>query len=194
MRRVALVGLVIGLLALPGGVAAPSRADGAPSSEACSSAQEPVPVLVAHEFIAKGTLGTDIIKNRMVVLAAIPCSQRLRGAIADPQLLIGRIVTRDVLPAEQMRRAFLSGVLKVSLTTPVRAGGVASLTVRVRPRSRCTIRLAAAIGTTALPARTGGRITWRWRVRPDAPAGRWPVTVRCGGSGGLVVRVRVLRV
>ncbi len=43
-----------------------------------------------------------------------------------------------------------------------------------------------------LGPKTGGKITWRWRVGASTHPGRWPVIVRCGKSGTLRLRLRVL--
>jgi hypothetical protein len=58
-------------------------------------------------------------------------------------------------------------VRKVSLTTPVRAGEDAALTVTVSPRARCTIEViydTVVSKAKGLGPKTGGKITWRWRV------------------------------
>jgi hypothetical protein len=86
-------------------------------------------------------------------------------------------------------------VRKVSLTSPVRAGRTASLTVSVSPRARCTIEV--VYGTVVSKARglgpkSGSKITWRWRVGTSTPAGRWSIIVRCGESGTLRTKIRVL--
>ena len=80
-----------------------------------------------------------------------------------------------------------SAVHRVSITSPVPAGTSVRLTVEVAPRAKCTIALAprTSVASAGLAARTGGRITWRWKVRPTARLGRSPVTVRCGTSGTL---------
>jgi hypothetical protein len=86
-------------------------------------------------------------------------------------------------------------VRKVALTSPVRAGRAASLTVDVSPRARCTIELTygtAVSKVNGLGPKTGGRITWRWRVGPSTQPGRWPIIVRCGTSGTLRTKIRVL--
>jgi hypothetical protein len=86
-------------------------------------------------------------------------------------------------------------VRKVSLTTPVRAGEDASLTVNVTPRARCSIEViydTVVSKAKGLGRKTGGRITWRWRVGTSTHAGRWPIIVRCGKSGTLRLRIRVL--
>lgn len=86
-------------------------------------------------------------------------------------------------------------VRKVSLTSPIRAGKDASLAVTVSPRARCTIRVTyggVAAKVVGLGPKSGGKITWRWRVGDGTPPGRWPVVVRCGNSGTLKLTLRVL--
>ena len=77
-------------------------------------------------------------------------------------------------------------VKKVSLTSPIRVGKIAQLSVSVSPPSRCT---ATVPGVRGLPAKSSGRITWRWRVTP--PPGLRRITVSCGkGTLKLTMRVR----
>jgi micrococcal nuclease len=88
-----------------------------------------------------------------------------------------------------------AAVRKVSFTTVVSPNDYASLTVNVSPRARCTIKV--VYDTTVSHARglgpkTGSRITWRWKVGSSTHPGRWPVTVDCGSSGKLSLRLRVL--
>ena len=86
-------------------------------------------------------------------------------------------------------------VRKVSLTSPVRAGSYASLTVNVTPKARCTIQViydTVISKAKGLGPKTGGKITWRWRVGTSTHPGRWPVVVRCGKSGTLKLKIRVL--
>jgi hypothetical protein len=80
-----------------------------------------------------------------------------------------------------------TAVREVSIRSPVRAGGVASLTVAVSPPARCTVAVAprTAVPAANLSPRRGGRITWSWRVRPNARGGGSAVIVRCGTSGVL---------
>ena len=88
------------------------------------------------------------------------------------------------------------GVLrKVSLTSPIRAGKDASLTVTVSPKARCTIEViygGVASKAKGLGPKSGETITWRWRVTEGTRPGSWPVIVRCGKSGTLKLAMRVL--
>src|SRR5712691_6460152 len=111
------------------------------STFACSPGQGPVLVLVAKNFIPKGTLGLVILKKGMYQVATISCSERRAGALNDPALLKGSIATHDIYPGSQLTRSDVSGVLMVSLTTPVRAGSYAQVAVRVTLRARCTIQV-----------------------------------------------------
>lgn len=88
-------------------------------------------------------------------------------------------------------------VRRVSLTSPVRAGNYATLTVNVSPRARCTIRViyntteSKVLSANGLGAKTGGTITWRWRMPKDARPGRTPIDVSCGESGMLQAELLV---
>jgi hypothetical protein len=164
----------------------------APSACPPGTEQSAVPVLIATKFMRTGTLGSVILKRRMYERTLIRCSQRLDGAFVDPKALNGHIVIRDIWPAQQLAPPFLSGVLKTSLTSPVRVGSYAQLTVKVTPRARCTIHVDYATGEKSLGAKTGGRITWRWRIVSNVPPGRWPIVVQCGASGNRRFTIRVI--
>jgi hypothetical protein len=77
----------------------------------------------------------------------------------------------------------------------VAAGEYASVTVVVIPRARCTIgvyyttRRSEAAG---LGAKSGGRITWRWRVGSRTLPGRFPVKIDCGRAGKTQTTIRVV--
>jgi hypothetical protein len=87
-----------------------------------------------------------------------------------------------------------ASVKRVSLTSPVRAGSYASLSVNVSPRSRCTIQViydTVVSQAKGLGAKTGGRISWRWRVGTNTHPGSWPIIVKCGAAGTLRTKIRV---
>jgi hypothetical protein len=87
-----------------------------------------------------------------------------------------------------------ASVRKVSFAASVQARDYATLTVNVSPRSRCTIKVVydtTVSHASGLGPKTGGKITWRWRVGTNTHAGRWPVTVDCGKSGRLRLLLRV---
>jgi hypothetical protein len=88
-----------------------------------------------------------------------------------------------------------SAVRRLAITSPVQAGGVASLRVNVTPAARCTLTLAAGtyVRKSSLGPRTGGRIMWRWRLPSDAEPGRSPVVVECGASGTLGTTYTIAR-
>ena len=101
-------------------------------------------------------------------------------------LVIGALVV--VAPAS-------ATVKRTVFTGSVEAGDEATLTVTVAPRARCTIKVVYDTVTSranGLGAKTGTKITWRWRVGSNTHGGRWPVTVDCGKSGKLRVLLRVI--
>jgi hypothetical protein len=88
-----------------------------------------------------------------------------------------------------------ASVKKEAFTASVNAGKYATLTVKVAPRARCTIKVVydtTVSKASGLGPKTGTRLTWRWRVGTNTHSGRWPVTVDCGKSGKLALRLRVI--
>lgn len=88
-----------------------------------------------------------------------------------------------------------ASVRKVAFTTVVRPSDYASLTVSVSPRARCTIKVVYKTTVShakGLGPKTGGRIMWRWKIGSSTRPGRWPVTIDCGKSGKLHLRLRAL--
>lgn len=89
-----------------------------------------------------------------------------------------------------------SGTVKrAQLTSPVVAGSYASLTVKVSPKARCRIQViydTVVSSAKGLGPKSGGTITWRWRVGTSTHPGSWPIVVDCGKSGKLRTRIRVL--
>ena len=86
-------------------------------------------------------------------------------------------------------------VRKTQLTTTVEAGAVASITVNAIPKARCTIVVGhgtAVVTPSGLAPRSGGTITWRWRIRESAAEGRSPVVVDCGNAGRLKSWIRIV--
>jgi len=76
----------------------------------------------------------------------------------------------------------------VTFTSRVAPNDTASLTVKVAPTARCTITViydTVVSHAKGLGAKTGGTITWRWKVGSKTHAGHWPVKVDCGKSGKL---------
>jgi hypothetical protein len=73
----------------------------------------------------------------------------------------------------------------IGLTSPVHPGRDAHLTVRTDPGTQCMLlwhyKAGASDADVTLPKRADatGRITWTWRVDPQAAAGTWPVIVHC---------------
>ena len=87
-----------------------------------------------------------------------------------------------------------AAVRKVSFTSNVSPNGTAALVVAVSPRARCTIRIVydtTVSHAAGLGPKIGTRFTWRWKVGSSTHAGSWPVTVDCGKSGRLALRLRV---
>jgi hypothetical protein len=87
-------------------------------------------------------------------------------------------------------------VRKLSFTATVSPNNYAELTVKVTPKARCSITVqydTVVSKAKGLGRKTGGTITWRWKVGSTTNPGRWPVTVDCGKSGKLALKLRVRR-
>lgn len=112
----------------------------------------------------------------------------VRGEVSG---LVGCVTVALVLAASAG-----AAVREVSFTGVVSPNDYATLTVSVSPRARCTIRVeydTVVSKAKGLGPKTGTRITWRWKVGSTTNPGQWPVTVKCGKSGKLSLRLRVLR-
>lgn len=81
-----------------------------------------------------------------------------------------------------------SGVRRVALTSPVRAGSYATLTVKVSRVATCSITVLYKSGPSSaagLYPKRGTRISWTWKVGTRTTPGRWPIVVSCGSAGTL---------
>src|SRR2546425_802168 len=88
----------------------------------------------------------------------------------------------------------LAAVRTVAFTSTVQAGDYASVTVQVAPRARCTITVVydtTVSHAKGLGPKTGTKLVWRWRVGTATHPGWWPITVNCGKSGTLKLKLHV---
>jgi hypothetical protein len=119
------------------------------------------------------------------VLIAIACSTALAFVV---------VATSPASPLRQACDPYCP-ITPVSFTSVVSRNGYATLKVNVRPRARCTINVGYSTGPSSaagLRAKTGGLITWRWKVPSSTKLGRWPVDVACDGPS-LRLTLRVVR-
>ena len=122
----------------------------------------------------------------MRVLITVACSVALA------------LVVVAIAPASPLRQECdpYCPISKVSFTSVVSRNDYATLKVNVRPRARCTIQVVYATGPSSaagLRAKTGGLITWRWKVGSNTKLGRWPVFVDCSQAGSSRFTLRVVR-
>ena len=78
----------------------------------------------------------------------------------------------------------------------VSTGDMASVTVAVSPKARCTIGVyysTTASRAAGLGAKRGAKVTWTWRVGSNTKPGTWPVKIDCGKSGKAQTSVTVRR-
>lgn len=62
----------------------------------------PATVLVANSLIEKGSSGDVVVSKNMYETTTVKKSDLKSGAIADPEVLKGRITARDVYPSQQL--------------------------------------------------------------------------------------------
>src|SRR5437764_253330 len=86
----------------------------------------------------------------------------------------------------------LATVQLINVTSSVRAGGNASVSVTTHTIAHCSIRVhygsRPALVTAALgPKGTlyGGIVQWRWTMSSHATRGRWTIDISCGAAGSL---------
>jgi Flp pilus assembly protein CpaB len=65
-------------------------------------ASAPTPVLVAKQTIPAGTPGNIVTTNLMYKDTTLPKKEVEEGAIADPQFLVGRAASAEILPGQQL--------------------------------------------------------------------------------------------
>lgn len=64
------------------------------------------------------------------------------------------------------------------------------LTARTSPNIDCTIKITygkdntpvTSAGLEPKKSDTNGVVTWKWKVQPDMPIGKWPTKVSCGDA------------
>jgi hypothetical protein len=91
-----------------------------------------------------------------------------------------------------------ASVRLISPTSPVAAGGSATLTAGVLPRTvSCTITVSyksgpsQASGLTPERPSLAGRVSWTWKVGTSTTTGRWPIVVACGPAGTMTTFLEV---
>jgi hypothetical protein len=78
---------------------------------------------------------------------------------------------------------------KLSVTSPVSPGAVASLSARTLPGAECTITVyvksgaSQAQGLEPKKAATDGSLSWNWRVGSSTSEGVYPIEVFCSKNG-----------
>jgi hypothetical protein len=101
------------------------------------------------------------------------------------------------LAAAPVAKAKPTGPVGVSiqvLSSPVKPGGNASMTIRTRPDAACSITVTYKDQKSTdggLIPKTGdefGTVQWTWTVESSRPVGKWPVDVTCalGDMSGYV--------
>ena len=97
-------------------------------------------------------------------------------------------VKPKLVQAAEQPKAKPTGPVGVSvqvLTSPVKPGGNASMTIRTRPDAACSIKVtykdqqSTDGGLIPKTADEFGLVQWTWTVEVTRPVGSWPVEVTC---------------
>jgi len=81
------------------------------------------------------------------------------------------------------------GVSVTILTSPIKAGSNASITIKTKPLAACSIKVeydkkpSTDGGLVPKSADEYGVATWAWTVESGRPAGKWPVDITCARDG-----------
>jgi hypothetical protein len=102
-------------------------------------------------------------------------------------LLVFLTVVALSLPAAASAKVQL-----LHVTSPVKRGAYASITVNTFTLATCSIRVRygsrAPINAPGLYTKHSlftGAVQWRWQMSPTATLGRWTIDVSCGAKGSL---------
>jgi hypothetical protein len=106
----------------------------------------------------------------------------MRAAILVSVLLVALAVTGVAAANVQL----------INVTSPVRHGSYATISVRASARAECSIRVhygsrapITAAGLYTKGTLFAGIVQWRWQMSSSATRGRWTVDVSCGTDGSL---------
>jgi len=98
-----------------------------------------------------------------------------------------RLTGQQTLPSSELSgtQAESLPVKLVSLTSPVRPGGDAALTIQTVPNATCTITVryksgpSTAKGLVPKTSDSQGRASWTWVIGSRTTPGTWPISVTC---------------
>jgi Flp pilus assembly protein CpaB len=77
---------------------------------------QPMTVFVAKNLIEKGTPGTVLASEDLYERTTVPREDLHEGAIADPNVLKGRVAVEDILPGDQLTTADFTAAASEKLT------------------------------------------------------------------------------
>jgi hypothetical protein len=113
------------------------------------------------------------------------------------EVLLRRLVlVVSLIAALLVPTAASAQVRLVSVTSPVRHGGYATLSAAVSPARSCSMAVIYKSGASEaaglFPKRpAAGRVSWTWKVGTRTTPGRWPIVVTCGSAGTLRTSITV---
>ena len=96
---------------------------------------------------------------------------------------------------EEPKNIDAKSIKLVSSTSPFTRGSEASLTIEGAPKARYTIAIADPTmeGLEAKEAGEDGRVTWTWKVSPNASTGNYVITIIDMGSGQVFTTILIVK-
>lgn len=168
------------------------------SCGAGNSYGHPAASTIANLAAAGATVyGTDL--NGSIVVTTDGNTYRVttagQGTPRAPPVGAAASTSRAAVTATTSKSASTSGALAISvlkLTSPIKRGAVATLTVKTTPGANCTITVkyksgpSHAAGLDPQAAQGDGTATWSWKVGTSTTPGTWSIIVTATANGKTV--------
>ena len=108
-------------------------------------------------------------------------AQNAKVVVTETPTPVTRTIKKAVVPAKNVP----VGVSVTILTSPIKPGSNASITIKTKPLAACSIRIeydkrpSTDSGLVPKQADEYGVVTWTWTVESTRPVGKWPIDVTC---------------
>ena len=141
-----------------------------------------------HGTDKEGTIIVTSDGRTVKVNGGQPAAPRAPPVIAPAQPAPTQPAAPAVVPAPLPPAGNLTLEI-VSVTSPVRPGGKATLVAKTSPGAECSITVryksgpSKAAGLGPITAGSDGTCSWTWNVGPSTTPGTWPITVSATAGG-----------
>ncbi|HEX5456379.1 MAG TPA: hypothetical protein VFW77_03355 [Candidatus Saccharimonadales bacterium] len=126
----------------------------------------------------------------LLLIAAGVAYIKYSGGQDDSGQSVPQAPARPVIKPPKISPKAKESAAVQTITSPIKRGSKASISVKTNPKSKCTIQVKykdsagnqIVYSSPALKSKKAdefGLIGWDWPISPSAPAGKWTVTVNC---------------